>query len=247
VTLDVVDGSVEVAAGTPGGAQTLRYRMCERANVDNCDQATATVEVAPQAILVSGDRLTVKEGGAGSFSVRLAQQPAGAVVVSAAFLEGTATVQPSPATLTFDATTWNTPATVRFGAAQDGDRNDNAATIQLTAVSVTIKPVVIRIVDDDRPATSPTATIEAPLNGQTVSGTVDFSGTATDIDGYTVEGKFSVDGNRIYTDKRTATSYRIPTRWNTATVATGWHTLELRVKDNLGDDGAMTIRVFVTR
>ena len=43
VTLDTSTGAVRVAAGTPHGVHTLVYRICERANLGNCAQATATV------------------------------------------------------------------------------------------------------------------------------------------------------------------------------------------------------------
>ncbi len=43
VTLDTTTGAVRVAAGTPHGVHTLLYRICERANLGNCAQATATV------------------------------------------------------------------------------------------------------------------------------------------------------------------------------------------------------------
>ena len=43
VTLDLNDGSVNIARGTTNGTHTLIYRICERANLANCAQATATV------------------------------------------------------------------------------------------------------------------------------------------------------------------------------------------------------------
>ena len=75
---------------------------------------------------------------------------------------------------------------------------------------------------------------------------VDFWGTGTDSNGLVVEGRFSVDNNGIYKDRRTATTFRVSGGWNTRTVANGWHTLELRVIDNGGNDGRMSIKVFVS-
>jgi hypothetical protein len=43
VTLDLSDGSVDVAPGTTHGTQTLVYSICERANPVNCKQATVTI------------------------------------------------------------------------------------------------------------------------------------------------------------------------------------------------------------
>jgi hypothetical protein len=246
VTLDATDGSVDVAAGTPGGTHTLVYSICEPVSPTNCDQATVTVTVVPQTILVSASKLTVYEGGVGSFTVRLSQQPSADVVVSVASFEGTATATPSPSAITLGAANWNTGAVVTFQASSDADKDNNAATINLSSPGIASVPVVVQVVDVNQPAQYPKATLESPLNGQTVSGVVDLWGTGTDSNGQVVEARFSVDGNSIFKDKRTATTFRMSGGWNTRTVANGWHTLELRVIDNSGNDGRMSIRVFVS-
>jgi hypothetical protein len=243
VTLDATDGSVDVAAGTPGGTYTLAYRICEPASPTNCDQATVTVTVVPQMILASPSTLTVYEGGSGSVTVRLSQQPSADVVVSVAFFQGTATVTPSTSAITLGPANWNTGEVVTFQASSDADKDNNAGTINLSSPGIATAPVVVQVVDVNQPAQYPQAMLEAPLNGQTVSGLVNLSGTGTDSNGQVVEARFSVDGNSIFKDKRTATSFR--TGWNTRTVANGWHTLELRVIDNTGNDGRMLIKVFV--
>jgi membrane protease YdiL (CAAX protease family) len=46
VSLDTSDASVDVAAGTAAGSQTLAYRICERASPSNCDAATVAIVVA---------------------------------------------------------------------------------------------------------------------------------------------------------------------------------------------------------
>ena len=245
VTLDVAKGSVDVAAATAGGAQSLVYRICEVTSPSNCDQATARVNVIPQTILVSPSKLSVKEGGVGSFTVRLSQQPAADVVVSVAFFQGTASVSPSPATLTFSPATWSSPAVVTFQASKDADKDNNAATIHLSSPGLATVPVVVLIDDVDQPALYPRTVLESPLNAQTVSGIVDLWGTGTDSNGQVVEARFSVDNNRIYKDQRVGTTFRMSGGWNTRTVTNGWHTLELRVIDNSGNDGRMIIKVFV--
>jgi len=246
LTLDLADGSVDVAQGTAGGMQTLVYRICESASPSNCDQATVSVSVTPQTILVAPSKLTVKEGGSGSFTVRLSQQPAMDVVVAVAFFQGTATVTPTPASITFTAANWSTPVAVTVQAAKDADKDNNAGTIHVSSPGIAAVPVVVNVTDADQPATYPRATLESPLNGQTVSGTVDLWGTGTDSNGQVVEAKFSVDNNRIYRDQRVGTTFRMSGGWNTRSVANGWHTLELRVTDNSGNDGRMTIKVFVS-
>jgi hypothetical protein len=244
VTLDATDGSVDVAAGTPGATHTLVYRICEPARPTNCDQANVTVTVVPQMILASPSKLTVYEGGSGSFTVRLSQQPSADVVVSVAFFQGTGIVTPSPSTITLGPANWNTGEVVTFQASSDADKDNNAATINLSSPGIATAQVVVQIVDVNQPAQYPKAMLESPLNGQTVSGTVTLSGTGTDSNGQVVEARFSVDGNSVFKDKRTATTFR--GGWNSRTVANGWHTLEMRVIDNSGNDGRMLIKVFVS-
>ncbi len=63
VTLDLNDGSVDVAPGTPSGVHLLTYKICERANATNCAQATATIK--PYSIDAVNDsaRGSSKTGG----------------------------------------------------------------------------------------------------------------------------------------------------------------------------------------
>jgi hypothetical protein len=56
VTLDPADGSVDVAPGTAIGTHTLLYQICESANPSNCDQATVTVSVQPNAVRAVNDQ-----------------------------------------------------------------------------------------------------------------------------------------------------------------------------------------------
>jgi hypothetical protein len=244
ITLDVADGSVDVAPGTPGGAHSLAYRICESARPVNCDQATVAVTVVPQGYVVSSDRHRVKEGASGSFTVKLLQPPAAPVTTTVSYLAGTLAVSSSPATLTFTPANWNTPQTVSFTTVRDSDKEDNAGTLVLSAPGIAPRHVVISGVDGDRKSTIPVVIIQAPYNGQTVSGLVTFWGTATDSDGTTVEGKFYVEGNRIATVAGSAGTFRAPA-WNSATVPNGWYSLSLRVTDNTGNDGRTVVKVLV--
>ncbi len=63
VTLDLSDGSVDVAAGTPSAIHSLVYKICERANATNCAQATVTIR--PYSIDAVNDsaRGSSKTGG----------------------------------------------------------------------------------------------------------------------------------------------------------------------------------------
>ena len=50
VSLDLADGSVDVAKGTPHGAHTLIYWICDLANPEDCDDASVSVQVRPYVI-----------------------------------------------------------------------------------------------------------------------------------------------------------------------------------------------------
>ena len=65
ITLNLADGSVDVARGTPIGTYVLAYGICEIANPTNCDQATATVTVKENAVTAVNDsvRASSKTGG----------------------------------------------------------------------------------------------------------------------------------------------------------------------------------------
>ncbi len=245
VTLDVSTGAVRVAPGTQAGTQSLVYRMCETASPSNCDQATVTVTIVPQGYVVSNDRIRVNEGSSGSFTVKMLQPPSANVTVNVSYLAGTMSVTSSVATLNFTPANWNTAQTVSFSTVRDSDKDDNAGTLQLVASGIAVRDVVISGLDTDRKTSLPTATLQAPYNGQTVSGMVNIWGTATSSGGALVDGKFYIDSNRIATVANAAGTFRAPL-WNSATVTNGWHTLELRVADATNNDGRNVIKVFVS-
>jgi hypothetical protein len=65
ISLDLSDGSVDVAAGTAIGTYALVYRICDSTNLANCDQATATITVRNYVIDAVNDyvRASSKSGG----------------------------------------------------------------------------------------------------------------------------------------------------------------------------------------
>ena len=245
VMLDVATGKVSVAPGTASGKAYLTYSICEKASAANCDQATVTVTIIPQGYVISNDRIKVKEGNSGSYTVKLLQQPSANVVVSVSYLEGTMPVTPGVSSLTFTPTNWNTPQMVSFSTIRDTGKDDNAGTMQLMASGIDTRHVVVDGLDTDRKGTFPVGTIQAPYNAQTVSGLVNMWGTATDSDGSVVEAKFYVDSVRTATVPSSGGTFR-PPYWSSNTVANGWHTVEMRVTDNLGNDGRVIIKVFVS-
>ena len=69
VTLDPATGAVVVAPGTPSGAYTLVYRICEILNPANCDTAQVSVQVGAATIDAVDDNGTVADGGVGGVAV----------------------------------------------------------------------------------------------------------------------------------------------------------------------------------
>jgi hypothetical protein len=55
ISLNMANGAVTVAAGTPVGTYTLRYGICEIATPSNCDEAIVTVTVQPLLITAAND------------------------------------------------------------------------------------------------------------------------------------------------------------------------------------------------
>ncbi|WP_133501652.1 beta strand repeat-containing protein [Cognatilysobacter terrigena] len=55
VTLNLANGAITVAAGTPSATYTIAYRICETANPGNCDDATATVTVTSATLVANND------------------------------------------------------------------------------------------------------------------------------------------------------------------------------------------------
>ncbi|MGX5732527.1 Ig-like domain-containing protein [Pseudoxanthomonas beigongshangi] len=58
------NGSVDVAAGTPGGSYTLTYTLCDAINPSNCDSATVTIVVNATAITAGDDAGQTPQGTA---------------------------------------------------------------------------------------------------------------------------------------------------------------------------------------
>ncbi len=89
--------------------------------------------------------------------------------------------------------------------------------------------------------TVPVPAFTNPLNGQTVSGTLTLSATATDNVG--VAGvSFSVDNVAVGSEVLTSPYAQ---SWNTTTVVNGAHTLKVTARDAAGNIGTQTISVTV--
>jgi MYXO-CTERM domain-containing protein len=123
---------------------------------------------APQGVVVMPLHLRLQEGGRGVVNVRLQQQPAQNVTVTAAFMGGSdADVTMTGAPLTFTPQNWDQPQTITVAAAHDADTTDDTATIQVTGP--TTETVLVQVTDDNSlpppdagPIDAPVAVIDGP-------------------------------------------------------------------------------------
>ncbi len=201
---------------------------------------------AVQEIVVSTSTVTLNEGGSGTFTVKLAKQPASNVVVNVARTAGTGgAVTPSPSSLTFTSTNWSTARTVTLSAAQDGDDSNEGAAITCSASGLASKRVAAIVRDDENQG--PVTTITLPTAGQSVSGSgADFFG-GSNLDGSTTRAEFFVDGVLKYTDNGSGHYHYGGGHglWNTTGLSNGTHTLMLRIWNSAGKQGNHRIPVTV--
>ncbi len=97
-------------------------------------------------------------------------------------------------------------------------------------------------VDNCLDKTRPTATLDSPLPGASLTGSVDVSGTFTDDVGVT-RVDLLVDGAQVASDFSAPFGFS----WDSSTVPIGDHTLELRARDacdNRGRSGPITVSVW---
>ena len=65
-----LDGTVDVAPGTPAGTYTLTYQICEVSDPTNCDTAVVTIVVQPGDLVAVDEEVTVPDtGGAAVINV----------------------------------------------------------------------------------------------------------------------------------------------------------------------------------
>ena len=146
------------AADDPGETVTFAPRLAATPAVAPASLAPAEVTVREESGVVLGAlALEVEEGGEESYTAVLTTRPAGTVWLTASVSgDRDVTVEPAaPKRLTFTPESWNEPQTLTVRAAQDGDDEDDAATIS-HAVSgadyagVTAPEVPVAVLDDDK-------------------------------------------------------------------------------------------------
>ncbi len=111
--------------------------------------AVAVTDDDTEGVTLSVSELTVNEGSARTYTVRLATLPAGSVTVSVSGATGE--VSASPTKLTFSTVNWNAAQTVTVTAGGDVDANDDSATLVNSAGSEygSVSESLAVTVDDD--------------------------------------------------------------------------------------------------
>jgi hypothetical protein len=106
-----------------------------------------------QALVLSSGAVTMAEGGTATFTVRLEKVPSASTTVTVSRTSGDADVSVTGgATLTFDATTYQTPQVVQLAAGQDADNTADLATLTVSTPGAPTRAVTVTVVDDEQAA-----------------------------------------------------------------------------------------------
>ncbi len=144
----VVDDAVVLTHSVRGG---------DYDGVSVADVEVAITEADTTGVSVSVEALTVVEGDAGSYTVVLDTEPAGAVTVTVE-VPGGAEVSVAPLELRFTAANWQEGQTVTVTTAEDADAVVDDAVVLTHSVrggdydGVSVADVVVSISEDDTPA-----------------------------------------------------------------------------------------------
>jgi len=104
-------------------------------------------------LVISTNAISVPEGGANSFAVRLNTQPTSNVVVTARFSSGDTNLAVSAgASLVFNAANWNVDQSVVIGASEDDDAAGGQALFTISAVGLPDRTVTASELDNDTQA-----------------------------------------------------------------------------------------------
>ncbi|HUQ07417.1 MAG TPA: hypothetical protein VM261_33220 [Kofleriaceae bacterium] len=109
--------------------------------------ATVT-DVDIQAIQVTPNNVTISEGLTGTFTVRLAYQPAGNVTVSIASMNGLVATA-MPASIVFMPGNYNQPVTVTVTGAEDANAQIDTTSITASSAPIPAQNVAITVNDND--------------------------------------------------------------------------------------------------
>ena len=211
---------------------------------DDVSSVTVSVSVTDDdtaGVTVSGNTLTVTEGATGTYTVKLATQPSGNVVVGVTSAD-TAAATVTPAKLTFTTTNWDDAQTVTAaGVADDDHRNetvtvthainqaDTADTVYDDVSSVTVS---VSVTDDD--------TAGVTVSGNTLTVTEGATGT------YTVKLATQPSGNVVVgvTSADTAAATVTPAKLTFTT--TNWDDAQTVTAAGVADDDHVNETVTVS-
>jgi YVTN family beta-propeller protein len=169
-------GMVNVALGTPLGTHSLIYRICEAASLQNCDEATVTVQVIPYAVDAMDDAGSVTRSGGMAIPSVLTNDKFGTGAATAANVKLTL-VSSSSAAITLNLTTGaiTVPAGTTLGVHslvyRICESNSPTNCDQATA-TVNVKPYLIDAVNDYARGSSkvPNTPLLSVLSNDTLAG-----------------------------------------------------------------------------
>ena len=257
---------------TNGTEYTVRVTATRTGANDGLPSAEVmeTPEVVTAAgVTVSKSALTVTEQNAtgGTYTVVLGTQPTASVTVTVFVPAGTdVTLTPTPASLTFTTTNWETAQTVTVRAGNDADTTNDRVTLTHSATStdpgyngIMIGSVVVTVTDNDvvtppQPVNAPpefggssaTRSMDETVGGGAAGTAVKVGApvTAVDPDGDTIEYSLSgTDRDKFDIDRNTGQLLsRAGERYDHEEKSS----YEVRVSASDGEGGTDTIEVAIS-
>ena len=171
---DAVDDTVTLSHSASGG---------DYGSVTGDLLVTVADDDKAPALVLTPERLTLAEGGSGSYTVALAGSPSAAVTVTVTpgadagvTLDTDAATDGNQTSLSFSAANWNTPQTVEVSAEQDDDAVDDTVTLSHSASGGDYGSVTANLsvtVSDDEETTNNTNTTAALTPLLMASGTLE--------------------------------------------------------------------------
>ncbi len=162
------------------------------------------------AFVTDVDELSIEEGETATFEVKLSDEPASDVnsidvTVGVAGGDGGIEIL-TGSELTFNHDNWDVPQEVTLKSNKDVDDSDDQYEIEINALGVPKKKIVVTEVDNTSGDNYPEIEITNPADGETVSGDVKIEVEAGDDNGIN-RVEFWIDGDRGYTDDSSPYTY----------------------------------------
>ena len=163
---DAADDNARLAHSASSSDGSYNGLILRDVRISVSDDDSAGVRISPT-------NLSIPEGESRDYTVVLTSKPALAVVLAAS--SDNSDLTPSPGSLTISPADWNTPQTIRVGAAQDDDALDDKARFSHAAASadpayqgIPVDEVGITVTDNDSAGVKVTPTrLEMPEDAST--------------------------------------------------------------------------------